>query len=147
MAHLKRKDKGKGTQAPDSGRTRLLLLSLLVVVGTGGAILLLGGGDEKTPDAGQRPSADQEVLEITPLVPAGSLANASWHRHDSGARVRLPDKDDGSTSLLEDYEFHRGDEGERRERYEKSLAEKMNEIHGLGVYVAPAGDKPAEKAK
>jgi len=142
MAQAKATSKSK----TDSGRTRLLLLSLFVVVGTGGAIMLLGGGEE-APAAGKGPDLDQEVIEITPLVPAESLAGASWHQRDSGARVRKPDKDAGSTSLLDDYEFHRGDEGERKERYEKSLEEKMNAIHGLGVYAAPAEKKPAKKAK
>jgi len=143
MAQAKAKRKSK----TDSGRTRLLLLSLLVVVGTGGAIMLLGGGEEKATAAGKGPAPDQEVIEVTPLVPAESLADASWHQRESGARVREPDKDAGSTSLLDDYEFHRGDEGERRERYEKSLEEKMNAIHGLSVYTAPTGEKPAKKAK
>jgi hypothetical protein len=124
--------------------TRALLLGGLVVVAVVGAVFLTGGDDGKESVQDQPAAPQEEVLEVHPLVPQGSIKSASWHKGNPPVETLEPDEDE-TVSLIEASGLGEDDE-EARGR--KSLEKVVSEIHGLGVYVAPAGaDEEKTKRK
>jgi hypothetical protein len=128
------------------GKGRALLLGLLVVVAVVGAICFAGSSGEgpKMPDE----FVDEDVVEVSPMVPAGNLSNASWRTAEQIREDRAADEADeeanGGESVFENVEWA---EDDHRRAYDKSVEETVREIDGLGVYVAPVEEakKPAKK--
>ena len=131
------------------GQTRALLLCVLVVLGTIGVILAFSGDD--AADETLAPEAvDEEVIEVSPLIPSRAMTAASWRDGDNSRQAAVDDaeaKASESTSLFDGVEF--GDEDDKRRRYEKSVEKTVAGIQGLGVYVAPETDvdEPEKKKK
>jgi hypothetical protein len=125
------------------GKGRALLLGLLVIVGVVGAIQLAGGsdGEPTLPDD----FIDDDVVEVSPLVPAGNMTNASWRTAEQVREDRVveEEQDDGE-SILEQVQWG---EDDNRRAYDKSVEETVREIDGLGVYVAPAEGAPKKDGK
>jgi len=123
-------------------KRRAILLTLFVVVAIGAAIHLAGGSEE--PAAMPEEFVDEDVVEVSPLVPTGSMTSASWRsaeqvREDRAAEDLEAEENGGGESILDQVEW--GDDAARRE-YDKTVEETVSEIDGLGVYIAPP-----EKAK
>ena len=74
------------------------LLASLVVAATVGAMIWMGRDDDAKRTTEQANEADQEVLEVLPLIPQGKIASASWHKN---AAVEEEDTDTGK-SMLDD---------------------------------------------
>ncbi len=116
---------------------RGMLLGVLVVAAVAGGMIWLGG--QEKPEA---PKADVVVddgeIEVVPLMNENSLASASWHRgqgrSEAAAQAETEKEESESVSLLDKVEF----ETDGSTRTAKSLEKVVSEIHGLGVYVAPA---------
>ncbi len=126
-------------------RTRALLLAAFVLVATGAGILVLGGDDEAEEEPVLAPQAE-EVIEVTPLLPSGALKSASWHEaggREAAAAEEL-EEGDGTMSLIEEYGSELG-ESEQDRRFRRSLEDMVSDIHGLGVYVAPAEEDEKKK--
>lgn len=124
------------------GRGRAVLLALLVIAGVAGAIHFVGGsGDAPAP----REYVDDDVVEVAPLVPASRMTGASWR---SAKQVRqdraAEDEDAPGESVLDQVQW--GDDDVSR-AYDKSVEDTVRDIDGLGVYVAPAETKPAQKKR
>ncbi|MHC4576954.1 MAG: hypothetical protein ACYTFD_20500 [Planctomycetota bacterium] len=125
-------------------RTRALLLGALVVAVTFGAIQLLSGEDPEEAAAAQE-AADDGVVEVAPVVPTEAIVSASWRTEEERRRAEDAVVEDEDASLLEGVVF--GKAGEKRERYEKSVEEMVDDVEGLGVYVAPADHEEDEGKK
>jgi len=123
-------------------KRRAILLTLFVVVAIGAAIHLAGGSEE--PSTMPEEFVDEDVVEVSPLVPTGSMTSASWRsaeqvREDREAEDLAVEENGAGESLLEQVEW--GDDQARRE-YDRTVEKTVAEIDGLGVYIAPP-----EKAK
>jgi hypothetical protein len=134
--------------------TNVWLLAALVVVVTGGLIYLMGSGD---PDAAAEQSqntaqpADREEVEVSPLIPRGNIASASWRtKAPAAAEAAAAAKEEGDRpfSLLDGFESEGfgGKDAEERKRME-GIEKVVDNIHGLGVYVEPAGEDDEVKDK
>ena len=109
------------------------LLAMLVVVATVGAMVWVGSKDDADAkrETQKADEADQEVLEVQPLIPNGKITSASWRRRVAAVEE---EKDD---SMLDGVIDPFGDH-ERKAKAEENLRKTIDRIHGLGVYVAPA---------
>ena len=117
-------------------KRRAILLTLFVVVAIGAAIHLASGSDE--PAAMPDEFVDEDVVELSPLIPTGNMTSASWRtaeqvREDRAAED-LEAEEGGGDSIFDDVEW--GEDEERRE-FDKTVEETVREIDGLGVYIAP----------
>lgn len=117
------------------------LLATLVVAMTVGAMVWVGGNDDTRLETEKANAADQEVLEVQPLIPNGKITSASWRKNS--AAVEEEDADTGKSTLDSDMDpFEDMDpfkDNERKNKAAESLRKTIDRIHGLGVYVAPAG--------
>jgi hypothetical protein len=127
-----------------TGKTRTALLALLVIAGVAGAIHFLGGPEEKSP---QKEFVDDDVVEVSPLVPASRMSGASWRSAEQVREDRAAEDSeagDSGESILDKVEWD--DDGQSR-AYDKSVEDTVKDIDGLGVYVAPADDAKKQPAK
>lgn len=111
------------------------LLATLVVAMTVGAMVWVGGNDDTRLETEKANAADQEVLEVQPLIPNGKITSASWRKNN--AAVEEEDADTGKSMLDSDMDPFK--DNERKNKAAESLRKTIDRIHGLGVYVAPAG--------
>ena len=131
------------------GMTRTALLAGLIIAATAGAMVLFGGGgddagvDSKSSDSNAS-AVEDEVLRVSGVMVRDNIVSASW-------RERRLDRQEGdtteSTSMLDGAADPFGKKSERDSMAEKSLRETVDEIHGLGVYVVPAGEDEDEDGK
>ena len=117
--------------------TSFWFVAALIVAVTVGTMVWIGSDDGDKAAAPQTNQADEEVLEVQPLVPKGKIASASWREKNAAAG----DTEDLGTgeSMLDDNMDPFADP-EKSSKAEESLKKTIDRIHGLGVYVAPAED-------
>lgn len=131
----------KEQEPTGTGRTRTALLALLVITSVAGGIHFTGGQDEKPV---VREYVDDDIVEVSPIVPASRLSGASWR---TSAQVRedraAEDEIAHGESVFDHVEWGEDEEGRA---YDKSVEETVRDIDGLGVYVAPV-DKKAPAGK
>lgn len=130
------------------GKTRALLLGVLVVLATVAVISTFGGDEVADENAtSSQETADEAVVEVSPLIPSNAITSASWRTEDDPREAAAPEAadEDEPTSLLDQVGF----ESDKRRRYEKSVEKTVSNIEGLGVYVAPETDvdEPEKKKK
>ena len=118
------------------------LLASLVVAATVGAMIWMGRNDDAKRTTEQANEADQEVLEVQPLIPKGKIASASWHKN---AAVEEEDTDTGKSMLDDMDDMDPFKDNERKTKAAESLRKTIDRIHGLGVYVAPAEAEEDDK--
>ena len=114
------------------------LLATLVVAATVGAMVWVGGKDDDANRATEKADAeaDQEVLEVQPLIPSGKITSASWR---GKAAAVEEDEVEPEKSMLDGELDPFGDrERKAKAKAEENLKKTIDKIHGLGVYVAPA---------
>ena len=136
------------------GATNFWLLAMLVVVATGGLIYVMGsGGDEASAQGSEMTAqpADKEVVEVSPLIPRGKIAAASWRSGTAPAKEAASaagaEEEESTFSLLDQWEGSSfGDKDEERKR-KKGIEKVVENIHGLGVYVEPAEGDDETKDK
>ena len=120
------------------------LLASLVVAATVGAMIWMGRNDDAKRTTEQANEADQEVLEVLPLIPQGKIASASWNKKNGA--VEEEDIEDTGKSMLDDMEdLDVFNDSERKNKAAESLRKTIDRIHGLGVYVAPAEAEEDDK--
>ena len=107
-------------------------LATLVVTVTVGAMAWIGSKDEKQASE-QVQQADDEVLEVQPLIPTGKITDASWNVKKA---TGVDDVDTGKSMLDGNLDPFQDEELARKKA--DSLRKTIDKIHGLGVYVAPA---------
>ena len=119
------------------------LLASLVVAATVGAMIWMGRNDDAKRTTEQANEADQEVLEVQPLIPKGKIASASWHKKN--AAVEEEDTETGKSMLDDMEDMDVFNDSERKNKAAESLRKTIDRIHGLGVYVAPAEAEEDDK--
>jgi hypothetical protein len=123
------------------GKKRAALLALLVISVIAGAIHFAGRSEEAPPP---KEYVDDDIVEVAPLVPASRMSGVSWRsaeqvREDRAVEAAtLPE----SESVFDKVEWAEDDESRA---YDRSVAETVKDIQGLGVYVAPAEKAPAKE--
>jgi len=133
--------------------TNVWLLAMLVVVVTGGLIFLMGNGDSKAATEGSQNTAqpaDREDVEVSPLIPRGNIASASWRSNAPADAEAAPaaKEEDRPYSLLDGFEGGGfGDDAEEKRKRMEGIEKVVDNIHGLGVYVEPAGEDDEAKDK
>jgi hypothetical protein len=121
-----------------------LLASLVVAATVGAMIWMSRNDDDARRTTEQANEADQEVLEVLPLIPKGKIASASWHKKNGA--VEEEDIEDTGKSMLDDMEdMDVFNDSERKNKAAESLRKTIDRIHGLGVYVAPANAEDDDK--
>jgi len=123
------------SRAASTGARNTWLLALFILVGTGGAMYWLKGDGAQDAQTSRPEAAPQEeVIDVTPLVPHGRIVSASWN----GAGTARAGSEDSARSVLDQVDWSTfGEDAERKTRFKESLEETVKDVDGLGVYVAP----------
>ena len=123
-------------------KAQFWLLATFVVVLTAGVMVFISrnSGDSDKPigaNAQKAADRDDEVLEVQPLIPKGRIVAASWR--EGGTQAPRADAEIVNDSLLDGAKLDPfGEESEMARKKRESLRRTIDQIHGLGVYVAPA---------
>ena len=127
------------------GKRRAVLLATLVISGIAGAIHFVGGSEEAPPP---KEYVDDDVVEVSPLVPASRMSGVSWRSAEQVREERAAEAAVAGESVFDAMEWAEDDESRA---YDKSVEDTVKDIDGLGVYVAPAeqapGKGPAKKSE
>jgi len=135
-------------QKESEGMTRTVLLAGLVIAATVGAMVMLSGDDKKAGtgasdnNGAAATETEDEVLRVSPVIVRDKIASASWRDRDT---LEAEGDTSGSGSMLDTEMDTFGEDAAHDAKLRKSLAETVDEIHGLGVYVAPADDEDEKK--